>query len=94
MHGFCLQRSWGHFRLEVCRVEGCLAGASPGLSLQQLQGGTAGQCTMEEPPGELGNVGLGLMAQHKAMLGELPIMYTVIGLLSHLRLNNGKEALI
>lgn len=67
MHGFCLQRSWGPFRLEVCRVQGCLAGASPGLKPQQLQGGTAGQSTMEEPPGEPGKAGLGLMAQHKAM---------------------------
>lgn len=48
-------------------MEGCLAGASPGLKLQQLQGGSAGQCTTEEPPGELGRAELGLMAQHKAM---------------------------
>lgn len=48
-------------------MEGCLAGASPGLKLQQLQGGTAGQCSMEEPPGELGKAGLDLMARHKAM---------------------------
>lgn len=59
VHGFCVQRSWGPFRLEVCRIQGCLAAAAPGS--------TAGQSTTEEPPGEPGKAGLGLMAQHKAM---------------------------
>lgn len=50
--------------------------------MQQLQGGTAGQCTMEEPPGQAGWLGLARWLSTKQCFGELPIMYMVTGLLS------------
>lgn len=72
-HGFCLRRRWAHFRLHGSVQGGGVAGWSipSGLVLQQLRGGTSGQCTTEQrregPPGELGKAGLGLMARSRAM---------------------------